>query len=612
MNFSSTTRLLVLIYSLALTTTFYAGIERDLEVDALFTTINHTQSHHGAYALRSLLAQPVADQNILENRQTIIAHIAENKELHTQLNKLLKAFAEQESKFEYIMHPASDIETAFLENLYFSHDYLKKYNHSPLYLELGQIAYLGNLCSSLVQHALAFAILTWGVGEEHVCAFHPKKHDHKHKKHDHNHSVDHHKDKSHKHQESNHTSCTESHHTHDHHHHDCDCDHDHQSQNPFKILVQSPSFRNAFQLWHGVAQIQELYGIQAVVRNHLKNITEIQRQLMGVARNIRTLQEIHALLEKHPEVSNHITHYQDLKNISLSTGDISDKLATCLKLLQGKTFMDKPSAFSRIGIILATYKLLQEVAHELEPALNAVGEIDAYVSCAELVTKHQSGPLHYSFAKYITNSETPQLSAHNLWHPLSTSENIQLNSIDLGLNNQSRNIIITGPNACGKSTNLKAITLCAYLAQTLTIVPAQKYSHTIYKEIYSSIVVTDNISENMSLFVAELNNAEELLVRIENLRKDEYLFIVLDELFKSTHHEKGQNVAYELLKHLYQSPRVITIISTHFENLVALADIPENKCTNYTLDNFKLIPGIGSHDDAFEIVKKQSRSRLID
>ena len=188
---------------------------------------------------------------------------------------------------------------------------------------------------------------------------------------------------------------------------------------------------------------------------------------------------------------------------------------------------------------------------------------------------------------------------------------MQLNSISLGTHNHQRNIILTGPNACGKSTNIKALTLCAYLAQTITLVPAQQYNQTLYKEIYSSMVVSDNIQENRSLFMSELTDAEELLSRIENLEQNEYMFIALDELFKSTHHEKGQLIAQRLLEKLYESPQIITLVSTHFEKLSELAHARIHECANYTVNNFVLEPGIGSPENSFDIVGAQTRSRLL-
>ena len=598
----------------------FSEINRDLEIDVLYEHMNHTKTNIGAQKLHFLLSNPINELETLQARQNIISYIAEHNNLHTKLSALLNTFSKNEKQLEQIVQPSTEIEATFLENLYFSHDSLQKYNHSPFYLELGQVAYFGNLCSSLVQHALAFAIFTWGLDEEHVCINHPAKktsHTHNHKdhahkekkhKHDHKHEADkhtRHEDHAPKQHNHDHKTCPQSHTTNDHH-----CDHpSHASHNIFKTLAQSPTFRYAFQLWHVVAQVQELYAIQAVVRHHLKCIIAMQDQLIGVANSIRTLKKLHVVLEEHPEISSHLAHYQDLHNICLAT-KVSPNLEKLLILLATKTFATKASVFSRIGIVLAAYKLVQEVGNELQPALNAVAELDVYVNCAELVKNHQSGPLHYCFASYHQNSNNPLLEVYNFWHPLVQGPTIELNSISLGTENNPRNIILTGPNASGKSTSLKAIILCAYLAQTLTIVPAERYCQTIYEELYSSMVVSDNIRKNMSLFVTEINDAEELLARVSNLEEDEYMLIALDELFKSTNHEKGQSVAYNLLQQLYASPQVITLTSTHFSELSALADEKDNRCANYTLDHFKLIPGINS-SNSFDIIKEHIASNLI-
>lgn len=589
MKFSFTTRLLVLMHCLLATQAVFGEIRRDLELDAVLTTINHTKTQYGHDALQSLLAHPITDKQVLENRQAAIAYIAQNTQLNMQLNATLQTFNKYEAHFTQIMQPASDIETAALEDFYYSSNYCKEWNYSPARLELGYAGHCANLCSSMAQHALAFAIFTWGLEEEHVCASHPAKSDtHNHKKKEHKH------------------------HNHDHKHKDCKHpSHSHAVPTGLKALMQTPQFRSAFQLWHGIAQIQEFYGICGIINADMHRIKELQIQLMSVARGVKLLNQTHTLLKKHPELTTHLAHYQDIENI-INTNNISEKLKALLQLLQTSTFKGEASAFSRIGVILAAHKLAQEVGHELKPALAALGEIDAYTSCAQLYNNSASSPCRYSFAHYANASTTPILHAHNFWHPLITTKNIQLNSITLGANNVPRNIVLTGPNACGKSTNVKALTLCAYLAQTITLVPAEHYSQSIYKEIYSSMVVSDKITEDMSLFVTELKHAEQLLERVESLKDNEYMVIALDELFNSTHHEKGQLVAQRLLEELYASPRVITLISTHFEQLIALADKHNNICANYTVNNFVLEPGIGSPDHSFDLVEKQTKSRLLD
>jgi len=629
------------------THTGFGEISRDLELDALYHTINHTQTNCGNNSLRSLLAQPITDLSTLQSRQAAIGNIAHNTKLQKQLTSLLKAFNNQEASFQQILQPASTIEHAALENFYFSSSYCKKWNYSPAYLELGLVAYFGNLCSSMVQHALALAIFTWALEEEHVCASHPKKHKeehgHKHtedhacpshpKKHkeDHGHKhaeghtcADHPKkhkeDHGHKHAEGHLCADHPKEHNEDHGHKhdnaekqifDQSCNHaSHLPKTAFQLLFKSEDFKYAFQVWHTIAQIQELYSIQSIVRSDMECIKQLQVQLMDLARGIKISKHIHTILTNHPELTSNLPHYQDLENIC-NGSNLSKKLTLLLALLQTPTFKGKESVFSRVGIILAAYNIAQEIGYQLKPLLNAIGEIDAYVSCAQLLNQHKTSAYHYSFAQYITDSHTPFLNAHNFWHPLVTTPNIQLNSIAIGMDTNPRNIILTGPNSCGKSTNVKALTLCAYLAQTITLVPAEKYSQTIYKEIYSSMVVADKIEENLSLFVTELTNAEQLLEKVEALAKDEYMVIALDELFKSTHHEKGQLIAQRLLEQLHRSPQVITLVSTHFEKLTTLESTYNGNCANYTVNNFILEPGVGSPENSFDLVTARTTSRLL-
>jgi hypothetical protein len=212
----------LLACTIFITHTFFANISRDLELDTLFNTINRTQTHSGKKTLRALLAQPTDNIQILQSRQAAIGCIANQPTLHTELHSALQQFNHYESCFQNMTRQSSIIEKAALSEFYFSSSYFKQWNYSPVGLELGQIAHFGNLCSSLVQHGLAFAIFTWGLEEEHVCAVHPsKKHAHKDK-------------------------CKTHDHDHKHNHkHDHKCSHSHATPSVIKALVTSPGFKQA-------------------------------------------------------------------------------------------------------------------------------------------------------------------------------------------------------------------------------------------------------------------------------------------------------------------------------------------------------------------------------
>ncbi len=559
---------------------------------------------------RNLLVSPVSDVTLLRDRQSVIAHFCDDTCVHGKLIAALKNFSKDELNFNKAFAQTSSVENVALEDFYFSSDRFKQWNESPIALELGQVAHFANLMSSSVQHLLTMLIFDWGLGEKHDCGGCPSDHAHDHhhhhhigkkKKHDHAHAPHEHGGHDHHNQDHGHDMHNE--HGHDHHNHD----HDHDMHNDENKVHVKSSYKDYLKrflfAWHGIAQVQDLYSVYTITRKDLTVIKELQQQLMTVARGLRTIKSVHALLKDQQEITSHLMLYHNLDAICLQAS-MSKKLDTLLELLEMPTFKGEPSVFSRTGNILAAYKLLQEVAEELQPALCALGEIDACSSCAQLMTEHQAGPLRYTFAQYEVDHAVPCMHVHNFWHPLMNACDVTLNSLSLGFNDCglgfndcARNALLTGPNACGKSTNLKSVTLCMYLAQTLAIVPAEKHCQTVFKEIFSSMIIADQLQRGKSLFVTELESAQALLDRVETLAPGECMFVALDELFKSTQHEKGQAVAYQLLKKLHACPQVITVATTHFEKLAEFAQENPLLCTNYTVQNYRLIPGIGGFDD---------------
>jgi hypothetical protein len=552
--------LVALIYS----SLSIADIHRDLELDKILASVNRTQTVYGKQRLQELLAKPIADVSSLRQRQASIAYLNHHTAYHADIISALKNIHHREHMFSKLYTQASSVEDAALEKFYFTGETSKQWNYNPTALHVGQLLHVANLMSSSAQHCLMWFFFRLALGEEkHICPSCPINRD--------------------------------EHHDHHHHHHD---DHDHHKHGKHSHDKPKPNstietIKNILFAWHTLAFFQELYSAYTTARDEVQIIKQLQQELIDVAHGLNDIKTLHTLLQDHPDFASHIALHKNLDALCLHI-NVSEKLHTLLELLKTSAFKANASCISSAGTILAAYKLLQEVAHELEPALQAIGEIDACSSCALLLQEHNTGPFQYSFAEYTPEASTPAIETTAFWHPLMNSHAITLNSISLGTEQCARNALLTGPNACGKSTNLKLLTLCVYLAQTLSIVPAEHHLQPLFKEIYSSMVITDQLQQGKSLFITELENAHALLERVENLAPHEYIFVAFDELFKSTHHEKGQKVAYQLLKKLYNHPQVITITTTHFQELTNLAQRNKMLCTNYTLDNFKLIPGIGA------------------
>jgi DNA mismatch repair ATPase MutS len=108
----------------------------------------------------------------------------------------------------------------------------------------------------------------------------------------------------------------------------------------------------------------------------------------------------------------------------------------------------------------------------------------------------------YSFASYTDNVQ-PYVLLQGARHPC-LEHDVVKNDFEL----KDRNVIITGPNAGGKSTFIKTFITCIILSQTVCISPSDVCELTPFKNIVSQINVPDCKGKE-SLFEAEMHRCQE-------------------------------------------------------------------------------------------------------
>jgi DNA mismatch repair ATPase MutS len=177
-----------------------------------------------------------------------------------------------------------------------------------------------------------------------------------------------------------------------------------------------------------------------------------------------------------------------------------------------------------------------------------------------------------------------------------------------------RDIISPKIDKSGKSSFIKAIALNALLAQTLGIAAAQKADLTPFTRIITYITIADDISNDESMFVAELLRAKKCLATLSALEGNGFsLTIVDDSLFKSTDFEHGQAAAYKFVKDLGAFGSNITLVATHFEALTQLEQATGGLFKNYQMQiqtdatgqkqsSFQLKPGCSPRESVFDII----------
>ncbi|MFQ5703712.1 MAG: endonuclease MutS2 [Gemmatimonadales bacterium] len=171
------------------------------------------------------------------------------------------------------------------------------------------------------------------------------------------------------------------------------------------------------------------------------------------------------------------------------------------------------------------------------------------------------------------------------FHPLILDESDGPVPFDLNLSRDERTLLLSGPNAGGKTVLLKSLGLLAAMAQAGIIPPVGRGSTIpVFARIYTDIGDHQSIAENLSTFTAHVATLRQIL-----LQADESALILLDELGCGTDPVDGVALAGAVLQALRER-KCVTVASTHLselKELVAGADGAVNASMQFDLETLK-------------------------
>lgn len=145
------------------------------------------------------------------------------------------------------------------------------------------------------------------------------------------------------------------------------------------------------------------------------------------------------------------------------------------------------------------------------------------------------------------------------------------NSAELGGKSKPDLIVLTGPNASGKSCYLRQIGLIQLLAQIGSFVPAESACLGICDRIFTRVGAVDDLATGQSTFMVEMNETANIL----NHATPRSL-VLLDEIGRGTATFDGLSIAWAVAEHLATEIRARTIFATHYHELNELASILPN------------------------------------
>lgn len=332
-----------------------------------------------------------------------------------------------------------------------------------------------------------------------------------------------------------------------------------------------------FTVYGYYGSIAEILTIHKVRRELLENI---RQRFMG----LRAFRDVAHQLTNWSTENRAFSHLvPGIKYIYDFTKQKYSKTDRFLRSLSGKEFNGKTSTSGRVGPVLAALPQFLELKDRFCSALQTIAELDAYLSIATLYKEFQDSPRGYCFAQFDTESETPRFSYSNFWHPSLPASQAVPNNLALGTNGQSRNVILTGPNAAGKSTISKAIVLTALLAQTFTIAPAESLELTPFSQINTYLNVVQDLGER-GAHRAEVQRSKEIVDKVNSLPSHKFALSIIDEMYRNTNPHTGAAGSFGVAEGLGELPNSILILATHYSRLTALEKHTDNQFSNYKVE----------------------------
>lgn len=251
-----------------------------------------------------------------------------------------------------------------------------------------------------------------------------------------------------------------------------------------------------------------------------------------------------------------------------------------------------------IGVTLWDFtifkKIINLIAGKLDDILvlyEFIGELDMEISIASF---RQSLP-YYCMP---TKSREKQINMEKLYHPLIE----QPISNDLYL---KKNCIITGSNASGKSTFIKAVAVNAILAQSINTCMAERFEFPELN-IMTSMTVRDDILSGESYYIREVKYLKRI---VEGVQNQVATLCIIDEILRGTNTQERLAASEAVLQYLTDK-NCIVIVATHDMELASALQ-NQYQCyhfSNYIEDSnimfdYKIREGANETKNAIELLK---------
>jgi hypothetical protein len=353
-----------------------------------------------------------------------------------------------------------------------------------------------------------------------------------------------------------------------------------------KAIISNHAIFKVFTQFHEVDNSQKMY----LVISSAFYLFSIYQNILVCIRFYSNMQKIHTYLFKfkkylaytielmnyHSSKSTQLTKYTDFNNINDSNKTVLISLYEELNKISPFTFSF--SKISEIGHIMCIFYKLYDNDIYNNALLYSFG-FNGYFS---MINQVKTNIIEKKIVKTDFINEKAKPVFKKMYYPKfinDEEEKIIKNDCNL-----KKNMIITGPNASGKTTTLKSALINIILSQQIGYGCFDSLKLYPYDNIHCYLNIPDTSGRD-SLFQAEARRCKEIIDSI-NEETNKTHFCIFDELYSGTNPEEAVVSAFAFMDYIVKNENVTCLLTTHYVNLCK--KLSKNKMIkNYNMKTLK-------------------------
>ncbi len=250
-----------------------------------------------------------------------------------------------------------------------------------------------------------------------------------------------------------------------------------------------------------------------------------------------------------------------------------------LKEREGKIFQIKARISQLEYEIFCELRILVgNRAKSIRQAAKAISSLDVLTGLAELAATN-----NYVQPNIVDNKDSKmsrKLSIKEGRHPV--VEQILVDKVfvpnDINLGSKTDLIILSGPNASGKSCYLRQVGLLQIMAQIGSWIPAKSCTIGIADQLFTRVGAVDDLAAGQSTFMVEMIETAFILNKAT-----EKSLVLLDEIGRGTSTFDGLSIAWSVSEFLAKNIKSRSIFATHYHELNQISENNEN------VENFQVL-----------------------